>query len=100
MKPFFQILLISFTTFVLMANNVVLQYVEKSSIVAFDDQDSEEGKTEKNNSEEKVKDYFSSNFANSIQYSTANLTANYLFIYINQLPSISLEVELLPPNFS
>jgi hypothetical protein len=100
MKTFIQILLISFATLTLVANNVVFQYIEKSSLVAFDDQDEEEGKSEKNNSEEKVKEYFSSVFNTTIQSFIVNSKANYLITNTNKLPSISMDVELLPPNFS
>jgi hypothetical protein len=100
MKRFIQILLISLSTLILVANNVVLQYVEKYSIVTFEDQDGEEGKTDKNNSEEKAKEYFNSIFTTTIQNSPVNLSANYLTTNNNQLPSISIDVELLPPNFS
>ncbi len=100
MKRFIQILLISLSTLILVANNVVLQYVEKYSIVTFDDQDGEEGKTDKNNSEEKAKEYFNSIFTTTIQNSAVNLSANYLTTNNNRLPSISIDVELLPPNFS
>ncbi len=100
MRNFIQILLISLATFILVANNVVLQYVEKYSIVAFEDQDGEEGKTDKNNSEEKAKEYFSSIFTNSFNYSVSVITTSFLIINNHQLPSISIDVELLPPNFS
>jgi hypothetical protein len=98
MKRFIQILLISLSTLILVANNIVFQYIEKSSIVAFDDQDGEEGKTEKNNTEEKAKEYLSSIFINSIQCSVINATISFLITNNDQLPSISLDVELLPPN--
>jgi hypothetical protein len=98
MKHFLQILLISLATLILVANNVVFQYVEKYSIVAFEDQDGEEGKTDKNNSEEKAKEYFSSIYTNSIQYSVTNISTIFLITNNDQLPSIWLDVELLPPN--
>jgi hypothetical protein len=99
MKKFLQILLISFASLILVANNVVLQYIEKSAVVVFDDQDGEEGKTEKNNSEEKVKEYFSLIFNTTTRYSAASLSANFLIKNINRLPTISIDVEILPPNF-
>jgi hypothetical protein len=98
MRHFIQILLISLSTLILVANNTLFQYVEKSSILAFEDQDGEEGKTEKNNSEEKAKEYFSSVFFNTLPYSAINASTSFLIPNNNQLPSISLEVELLPPN--
>jgi hypothetical protein len=98
MKRFIQILLISLSTCILVANNTVFQYIEKSSIAAFEDQDGEEGKTEKNSSEEKAKEYFNSLFFNSPPYSGINTNASFLIIDNHQLPSISLDVELLPPN--
>ncbi len=98
MKRFIQILLITLSTLILVANNTVLQYVEKFSIAAFDDQDGEEGKTDKNNSEEKAKEYCSPIYSTTIRYSAINLGTNYLIANNNQLPSISIDVELLPPN--
>jgi predicted DNA binding CopG/RHH family protein len=101
MKKFLQILIISFATLVLVANNVVFQYEEKTSIVAFDDQDdNEESKSEKNDTEQKVKDFL--NIINSTTFTykfTATKTSFFLFDN-NQLPSILLDVELLPPNLS
>lgn len=100
MKQFLQILFISFATLVLVANNVVLQYVEKSSITAFDKQDDEESKSEKNDGEENVKEYF--NVTNGPVFAYKAIENKPFFIIMNedQLPSISLDVELLPPNFS
>jgi hypothetical protein len=98
MKRFIQILLISLSTLILVANNIVFQYIEKSSIVAFDDQDGEEGKTEKNNTEEKAKEYLNSIFINSILYPATNYTTSFLITNNDQLPSIFLDVELLPPT--
>jgi hypothetical protein len=98
MKRFIQILLISLSTLILVANNTVLQYVEKFSIAAFDDQDGEEGKTDKNNSDEKAKEYCSSIYTTTVRYSGINLGTNYLIANNNQLPFISIDVELLPPN--
>ncbi len=100
MKKIIKILLISFATLTLVANNVVFQYIEKSYIVSFDDQDEEKGKSEKNNAEEKVKEYFSSIFNTTIQSFIFNSQANYLIINTNKPSSISIDVELLPPNFS
>jgi hypothetical protein len=99
MKRFFQILLISFATLLLVANNVVLQYQEKYSIEAFEDQDDEEeSKSEKTGSEEKIKEFI--NLSNSPVFTYKEIANKLVFILINedQLPSISLDVELLPPN--
>ncbi len=98
MKHFIKILLFSFATLILVANNVVIQYVENYSIVAFDDQDGEEGKTEKNSSEEKAKEYFGSIFTASLQNSATNKCISFFIKNNDQLPSIALDVELLPPN--
>jgi hypothetical protein len=100
MKRFVQILLISLSTLILVANNTVLQYVENYSIVTLDGQDGEEGKTDKNNFEEKAKEFFSSIYTTTIQYSSVSLNTNYLISNNNRLPFVSIDVELLPPNFS
>jgi hypothetical protein len=98
MKRFIQILLILLSTLILVANNTVLQYVENYSIAAFEDQDGEEGKSEKNSSEEKAKEYLSSIFTSSLNYSACNISTRFLIMDNNKLPSISIDVELLPPN--
>ena len=100
MKRFIQILLISLSTLILVANNVVFQYVEKTCIIAIDDQDGEEGKTDKNDFEEKAKEYVNTIFANSPHHLSNIANSSFLITHNDQLPSISIDVELLPPNLS
>jgi hypothetical protein len=101
MKKFLQIVIISFATLVLVANNVVIQYLEKASIVAFDDQDdNEESKSEKNDTEQKVKDFLNIINNTTLTYKLVATKTSFFLFDNNQLPSISLDVELLPPNLS
>jgi hypothetical protein len=85
---------------VLVANNMVLQYVGKANIEFVDDQDDEESKSEKNDEQQKVKEFLSLVGNPVFQYKTALSKSRFVQFDINLLPSILLDVELLPPNFS
>jgi hypothetical protein len=100
MKKLLPILIISFATLVLVANNVILQYVEKSCVVAFDNQDDdEESKSEKNDEVQKVKEFLTISFNSSFQYKNSYQKNVFIFFINKQLPFVSIDVELLPPNF-
>ncbi len=77
----------------------MLQYIEKSEIVLLDDQDDEESKSEKDDSEQKIKPFFNTYISLGFKKNTlAKRNIFYLFD-IDILPFITRDVEILPPNF-
>ncbi len=104
MKKIVQIILISLATSFVVLNNVVFQYMEKKNGLAFVDQNDEDNeKSEKSNAIEENQQ--TKEFCH--QHNFIVLTADQkgsksfcLLLQHNQLPTILLDVELLPPNFS
>jgi hypothetical protein len=99
MFRFLRILFLSLTTLILVANNVVIQYMEKSSVSIFEDQD-DDNETKKNDVDQKVKEFVPS--INNSFIKPNSLQSKKLFFVSNnqQLPYISIDVDLLPPNLS
>jgi hypothetical protein len=103
-KKYLQILLISFATFFVVANNIVLQYNDHLSKMQCADQtDDEDAKSEKTSAldeNEQTKAFCHLHSFSTFSSTQITTKTSYLNCHNNQLPSIALDVELLPPNFS